>query len=134
MKFLLDLEQTKVFSPTAAQESSYKEVLAHVVRIISNESNESPCGTCRGMKACTTPQKKQSRKESLKEVLGILHAMEHKRIYNSPGETEIGYYLVIRKYIRSLLTFVGSEIKPSEETLNFNFKNYAVPCFWLFSH
>jgi hypothetical protein len=53
--------------------------------------------------------KKQSRKDRLKEVL---QSIEHKQVYDPPGAFEIGYYLIISKYIRSLLTFFRSEVQP----------------------
>jgi hypothetical protein len=69
--------------------------------------------------------KKQSRKEGLKEVLRVLQSVEHKRVYDPPGDSDIVYYLIIRKYIRYLLTFFGSEVQPGAGGL-FNLKSSCI--------
>jgi hypothetical protein len=42
-EIVMRLETNDVFSPSAAQERSYKETLTHVVGVILNESNDPPC-------------------------------------------------------------------------------------------
>lgn len=57
-----------------------------------------------GLSACCNNETK-SRKECLKGVFDLLTYMERKRFYDPPSNDEIQYYLLIKKYAKSMAIF-----------------------------
>lgn len=55
-----------------------------------------------GHQACS---KKKSRKERLQDVFDLLTSLERNRLYDPPSDSEFQYYLLIKKYARSMINF-----------------------------
>lgn len=52
--------------------------------------------------------RRRNRKDVLKEIHSLLIRLQRERLYDPPGEDEIGYYLIMKRYIRSIITFFAS--------------------------